>query len=54
MHIKFCLENLNGRDHCEGVRVDGWIILEWILEKWDGTVWIGFIWLRIWTNGGLL
>jgi hypothetical protein len=33
MHIKFKLENLDGRHHSEDPCVDGKIILEWILGK---------------------
>jgi hypothetical protein len=32
MHKK-CPENLKGKDHSEGLGVDGMIILEWILRK---------------------
>jgi len=31
MHTTFVSENLKGRDHLEGVGVDGRIILKWIL-----------------------
>jgi hypothetical protein len=33
MHIKYWSENLKGKDHVEGLDVDGRIILEWILGK---------------------
>jgi hypothetical protein len=54
MHTKFWSENLKGRDHSEGVDVDGKIILEWIVGKQGGKVWTGCIWLRIRTSDGLL
>jgi hypothetical protein len=46
MCTKFWAENLKGRDHWEGVGVDGKIILEWILERnMVGSPCTGFIWL---------
>jgi hypothetical protein len=33
MHTIFWLEKVKGKDHCEGLDVDGKIILEWITEK---------------------
>jgi hypothetical protein len=53
IYTKFWLENLKGRDHSEGLGVDGRTILEWILLL-KGVGWTGCIWLRIGTNGGLL
>jgi hypothetical protein len=48
------LENPKGRDHSEGVCVDGRIMLEWISRKYIGKALTGFIWRRIETSGGLL
>jgi hypothetical protein len=45
MHTKFWLESLNGRNHSEGLDVNGRIILKWMLGKQDGRVWVGFSWL---------
>ena len=36
MHTKFWWRNLKGRNHVEGVSVDGRIILKWTLKKKDG------------------
>jgi hypothetical protein len=33
MHKKILIVNLRGRDHSEGIGIDGKIILEWVLEK---------------------
>jgi hypothetical protein len=48
------VKNLKGRDHSEGVGIDGRIILKWILRKMCGKLWTGFIWLRIGTSDGFL
>jgi hypothetical protein len=53
MHIKFCSENLKGRDRAGDLGIDGKIILEWIVQK-NGRVWSVCTWLRIGTRGGLL
>ena len=42
------------RDHLEGTRMDGRIILRWIFRQWDVGAWTGSIWLRIGTGGGHL
>jgi hypothetical protein len=34
------LENLNGREHPEGIGVGEKIILEWNLGKWEGQDWM--------------
>jgi hypothetical protein len=39
MHIRFWSENLQERDHSEGVDVDGRITLDWTLRKPSGKVW---------------
>jgi hypothetical protein len=35
------MENLKGKDHSEGLGVDGKIILERFLGKYDGNLWAG-------------
>jgi hypothetical protein len=45
---------LRGRDHWEGINIDGKIILNWILGKQSEMVWTGCRWLRIETSGGFL
>jgi hypothetical protein len=52
--IKFCAENLKGRDHLENLSVDGKIILKWILGKQGRKLWIECTWLRIGASGGFL
>jgi hypothetical protein len=42
---------LVGKNHSEGLGVDGKIILEWILWKYGVKLWTGCIWLRIRTSG---
>jgi hypothetical protein len=42
--IKFLSEDPEGRDHLEGLGIDGNIILEWILGKEGGKMWSGCIW----------
>jgi hypothetical protein len=37
----FWLENLYGRDHFQGLGVNGNVILKWTLGKqWEGVVWM--------------
>jgi hypothetical protein len=48
------MENLKGRDHLEGVCIDGRVILKYILGKLGRKVWTGLICLRIRTSGSLL
>jgi hypothetical protein len=43
-----------GRDHLEGLSVDGSILFEWIMWKLLGKVWTGCVCLRVGTSGGLL
>jgi hypothetical protein len=52
-HTKSLLENLKGRDHAEGISVDGKIILDWILGKQGGRVWTGYTWLGTGMNSRL-
>jgi len=53
-----CIQNfgqkMKGRDHSEGMGIDGRLILEWILGKYLGKVWTGCILLRIGTSNKLL
>jgi len=46
--------NLRERDHCEDLRLDGWIILGWICRRWDVGMWTGLGWPRIETVCGRL
>jgi hypothetical protein len=48
------LENLKGRDHFEGLGINGKRILGWMLGKYGRRGWTGCIWFRIGTDGGLL
>jgi hypothetical protein len=54
MYKKFWAENLKGREHSEGLGVDGRIILKCTLREQGGKVCTSCIWLRIGTSGGLL
>jgi hypothetical protein len=53
-----CLQNfaetLKGKDHSEGLDVDGKIIVDWMLGKYGEKLWIRFIWLRIGISGRTL
>lgn len=51
MHTNFYSENLKGRDHFQGLGVDGRMILKLILREWD-VDWVHHLWIGI--NGGLL
>jgi len=53
VHTGFWWGNLRGKDHLEGLGVDGRIILKGIFKKWD-EAWPGLICLRIGTSGGFL
>jgi hypothetical protein len=54
MHAVVLLENLKGRDHLEGLHVDGKILLEWIFGKCCETLLARCIWLRIGISGAPL
>jgi hypothetical protein len=51
MHIGFCWESQEERDHLKDVDIGGRIILKRIFERQDGVVWTGQIWLRIGSTG---
>jgi hypothetical protein len=51
MHAGFWWGNLEGRNHLEGLGIDGKIILTCVLKAYEGRAWTGLIWLSAMTSG---